>query len=151
MLPGRMVHFNLSVVISWQLFDPLRCSFWLFGVFCFSQSTALALPCFLFLLTPPHALFLALSLVHFLSMKVQTQSQAVTNSGVSWWKPRGNVLGIAFILLKTRLLFFCFQHDQAQLFAQFSADSLTNGFSSRVLSQPLASLQLCWDYMLSCN
>lgn len=45
-------------------------------------------------------------------------------------KPRGNVPGIAFILLKTRPFFsLCVGHGQPQLFTRFNTDRTTNGFS----------------------
>lgn len=87
MLPGKCLisacHYHLWTVLSFLVVLFL----------CFSQSTDL----------PPSSssLSLSLPLSIFLSGKVHTQSQVVQNSGVSWWKPRGNVLEIAFILLKT--------------------------------------------------
>lgn len=90
----KMSHFSMSQSSPDSSAIPRGAHLVGFSCLCFSQSTLLALP-----LPCPLSFFLCLFLS--LSGKVHTQSQVVRNSGVSWWKPRGNVLGITFILLKT--------------------------------------------------
>ena len=113
-----------------------------FSCLCFSQSTLLALP------TSSPSLLLALSLAHSiylsLSGKVHTQSQVVENSSVSWWKPRGNVLGIAFILLKMGPLFsFVFSTTRHSCLHNSIPTALQMDFP------PLFFLNLFFPYSLS--
>lgn len=143
-----MSHFSMS--LSSADISAIPCGAHLdgFPCLCFSRSTLLALP--------PHSslslsLSLSLSIHPSVSGKVHPQSQVVESSGVSWWKPRGNVLVIAFILLKMGPFFsFVFSTARHSCLHNSIPTALQMDFPP-VFLQPLLPLQICGDYLHSCN
>lgn len=111
--PCKMSHFSTSLSSQDSAVVPC-CALFL----CLSQSTLLDLTTL--------SLFITSSFYLSFSDKVHMLSKGVQNSSVFWWKPRGNAVGIAFILLKIGQFFL--QQDQAQLFIQFSTNCPTMDF-----------------------
>lgn len=87
---------------------------------------------------PPSSVSVSLSLlishspsIYSIAAKVHMQSQVAQHWGVSWWKPRGGVLGIAFILWQRGPFFsFVFGKTRHSCYAPFNSNSPVNGFSS---------------------
>lgn len=102
-----------------------------FSCLCFSQSMLFALS--------PHPLSLILYLAFSLYLFSLRQS-IHAKSGCSelmcrLMKTQGKCTGNCFHFAEDgAILFFCVQHDQAQLFAQFNTNSLINEFSLYCLS-----------------
>lgn len=141
----KMSHFSMSQSSPDSSAIPCGAHLVGFSCLCFSQSTLLALP----LPCPP--VFLSLSLPLSIWQSTHAKSSC-SEQRCLLMKTQGKCSGNYFHFVKDgAILFFCVQHDQAQLFAQFNTNCLTNGFSSSVFPQPLLRLQLCWDYVRSCN
>lgn len=135
----KMCHFTMSLSSPDSSAIPCGAHLVGFSYLCFSQSTLLALPLLLFL-SLSFFLYLAFSLRQSTHAKSSCSEQRCL-----LMKTQGKCAGNCFHFVKDgAILFFCVQHDQAQLFAQFNTNALTNGFSSAVFPQPLPPLQLCW-------